>query len=295
MPHKSSPRSFQTASKPTKPTKRSPNSTIFTTTAQHLTSSVPFRWRAEQVSIFEDWISYKGANFISCDLTPLLQALELDGYENIKNDQDESVQSIIIEKVRRKLSRTKRLADEEAEAAKETEQVKVESKRSPRLKPQKSNTTTPKIKKEEGDATTRKARSPSPSNIQLRTPSSSPVADLAQPQSAMSPSTKPSPKAPVLSNLPSLPSPQASTSLIHRPAPSSQTLQKLSPARKSEIITILSSEMDKVFSAMHGFSATVSELPDTLESIALETAAYDAALELEHLKDVLGDYISKAY
>ncbi|KAI0450303.1 hypothetical protein F5B21DRAFT_441817 [Xylaria acuta] len=76
--------------------KRTQGSTLFSTTAKNVTSSVPFRWRADQVKIFEAWILFKGPNMMSADLLPLLRALDLDGYEDVKNYRGECVHDLII-------------------------------------------------------------------------------------------------------------------------------------------------------------------------------------------------------
>ncbi|KAI1120372.1 hypothetical protein F5Y10DRAFT_273126 [Nemania abortiva] len=86
---------------------RTQASTMFKATAKSVTSRVPFRWGSGQVAIFEEWVLLKGPNVMSADLTPLLRALDLDGYEDIKNKHGECVHDLIIEKVRRKLARTK--------------------------------------------------------------------------------------------------------------------------------------------------------------------------------------------
>ncbi|TRX95881.1 hypothetical protein FHL15_003023 [Xylaria flabelliformis] len=91
---------------PSRTEKRTQGSTMFSTTAKNLTSGIPFRWRADQVKIFEDWVLFKGPNVMSADLLPLLRALDLDGYEDVKNNRGECVHDLIIVKVRRKLTKT---------------------------------------------------------------------------------------------------------------------------------------------------------------------------------------------
>ncbi|KAI1739030.1 hypothetical protein F4680DRAFT_449491 [Xylaria scruposa] len=101
---------------PPRAEKRTQGSTMFSTTAKNLTSSVPFRWRADQVKIFEDWVLFKGPNVMSADLLPLLRALDLDGYEDVKNNRGECVHDLIVVKVRRKLTKTKNETKTEMEA-----------------------------------------------------------------------------------------------------------------------------------------------------------------------------------
>lgn len=88
--------------------KKTQYSSIFHITPKELTSDRPFRWRPAQVQVFKDWIAYKGANATSADLVPLLRVLELDGYEGLRNYEDEDVYPIILKKVRDKLMKTRR-------------------------------------------------------------------------------------------------------------------------------------------------------------------------------------------
>ncbi|KAI0976499.1 hypothetical protein F4678DRAFT_228385 [Xylaria arbuscula] len=111
---------------------RTQASTMFTTTARNLTSNIPFRWRQGQVEIFEDWVRSRGVNAATADLVPLLRELDLDGYENVKNYNGQSVHDLILDKVRRKIARTKGTVvmpvenRKEVRAKMEETQVKVE-------------------------------------------------------------------------------------------------------------------------------------------------------------------------
>ncbi|KAI0424654.1 hypothetical protein F5Y09DRAFT_133389 [Xylaria sp. FL1042] len=115
---------------PLRTEKRTQASTMFSTTAKNLTSDIPFRWRQGQVEIFEDWVLSRGVNAATADLVPLLRLLDLDGYESVKNMKGECVHDLIIEKVRRKINRTKdtiALQTTKAKQARTSQaQVKVE-------------------------------------------------------------------------------------------------------------------------------------------------------------------------
>ncbi|KAI1182852.1 hypothetical protein F5B17DRAFT_435212 [Nemania serpens] len=109
---------------PPRKEKRTQASTMFSTTAKSLTSSSRFSWRPEQSKIFMDWIAAKGPNAMSADLVPLLRALDLDGYEDIENQLGECVHDIIITKVRRKISNTRGLLDEQEREQREKKKEK---------------------------------------------------------------------------------------------------------------------------------------------------------------------------
>lgn len=93
---------LSTVSQPT--SYRTPDSTLFGTRARHLVSGTVFRWSPPQTNVFKAFVMEKYPNYRNCDLGPLLKSLNLDGYENMRTDNGESVYRIIVEKVRRKLS-----------------------------------------------------------------------------------------------------------------------------------------------------------------------------------------------
>jgi len=58
--------------------------------------------------VFRAYILAKYPNHKGCDLGPLLKALDLDGYEDMKTDNDESVYHLIVTKVKRKIAATEK-------------------------------------------------------------------------------------------------------------------------------------------------------------------------------------------
>ncbi|KAI1822528.1 hypothetical protein F4861DRAFT_386889 [Xylaria intraflava] len=276
---------------PPRTEKRTPSSTMFTTTAKNLTSDIPFRWREEQVDIFEDWIDYKGANFSSGDLEPLLRALDLDGYGDIENYRGESVESLIIQKVRRKLMRTKSSYVERTEVPEEPSQPKAAATRAslPPIpaKSRDSGLAIPNaVVKVEEEVTTSRSNTASPPsypspNTQLRTPAPSPSPDYTR--STTRQPHKPSAK-------------QQASSSTTKGTSSAKTAHGTIPARTSRAPLVtsadesLSASMEKVRQAMKELSLAISRLPVTMESIGLETAAYDAGLEIDHLDVLVREY-----
>ncbi|KAK8134743.1 hypothetical protein PG984_006755 [Apiospora sp. TS-2023a] len=97
---------LSTASQP--PSHRTPDSTLFGTRARHLVSGTYFRWSTPQTEVFKAFIMDKYPNHKACDLGPLLRALNLDGFEDMRTENGESVYRLIVEKVRRKISNTEK-------------------------------------------------------------------------------------------------------------------------------------------------------------------------------------------
>ncbi|KAK6844649.1 hypothetical protein PG995_014759 [Apiospora arundinis] len=88
---------------------RTPNSTLFGTRACKLVSGSIFRWSTPQTQVFRAFILQKYPNQLGCDLSPLFKALDLDGYEDMKTENGESVYQLMVVKVRRKISATVKL------------------------------------------------------------------------------------------------------------------------------------------------------------------------------------------
>ncbi|KAI0386943.1 hypothetical protein F5Y04DRAFT_288743 [Hypomontagnella monticulosa] len=76
--------------------------------ARDLESSVRFKWSADQKEIFKVFLHTVGPSDRYADLTPLLRQLNLHGYENIQNENEENVHELIQTKVKLKLNRTAR-------------------------------------------------------------------------------------------------------------------------------------------------------------------------------------------
>ncbi|KAI8625033.1 hypothetical protein F5Y19DRAFT_480086 [Xylariaceae sp. FL1651] len=87
---------------------RTQDSILFSVRAEDFYSYTRASWNAKHVTIFKRWIQTKGANYKTGDLTPLLHELDLDGYGKIQNDSEESVESLVIVKVKRKLDNVRR-------------------------------------------------------------------------------------------------------------------------------------------------------------------------------------------
>lgn len=90
---------------------RTPNSTLFGTRACKLVSGSIFRWSTPQTQVFRAFILQKYPNQLGCDLSPLFKALDLDGYEDMKTENGESVYQLMVVKVRRKISATVKLME----------------------------------------------------------------------------------------------------------------------------------------------------------------------------------------
>ncbi|GAP93066.1 hypothetical protein SAMD00023353_10000180 [Rosellinia necatrix] len=353
--------------------KRTQASTLFSTSAKNLTSSVPFRWRAEQVDIFEDWIVLKGPNAMSADLVPLLRELDLDGYEDIDNEYGECVHDLIIEKVRRKLARTKSaLAAAETEAAEEVKEERQaparEIYKKPPPPPPTTTTTTTMIQRDHRRAVVAPlspplsavdlAREPAtdaryasrettpiklekdpgvfsfrfgaddydkpaaaaaaaPVKIPIFTGLPDPVKLPAPPTRAttrtgttqLSPPPPPSPLPPPVL----LPSTRMShnTSTLATPAPAPAAVERraahqLAPppcheSRPERVVLVgrtgaggrLAARLQGLESAMDALSLEIGGLPGGAEAAALDTAAHDAGLEIRHLGDLIGEYVTR--
>ncbi|KAK7980154.1 hypothetical protein PG989_012611 [Apiospora arundinis] len=90
---------------------RTPNSTLFGTRACKLVSGSIFRWSTPQTQVFRAFILQKYPNQLGCDLSLLFKALDLDGYEDMKTENGESVYQLMVVKVRRKISATVKLME----------------------------------------------------------------------------------------------------------------------------------------------------------------------------------------
>lgn len=85
---------------------RTAESTLWRTPAGQVTSSKRFTWSQTQTDVFWSFVRYAYPNHKSCDLAPLLCAFDLGGYNSVRNQHDESVYRLIVEKVRRKIGNT---------------------------------------------------------------------------------------------------------------------------------------------------------------------------------------------
>jgi len=90
------------------PEKRTANSTVFGYLARELTANKRAQWEDGQVDVFKEWITVKGFNVMTTDITPLLRVLDLDGYEDVVNRDGESVHNLIVTKVRDRLLKTRK-------------------------------------------------------------------------------------------------------------------------------------------------------------------------------------------
>ncbi|KAI1466158.1 uncharacterized protein F4812DRAFT_98852 [Daldinia caldariorum] len=86
---------------------RTPDSLVWgATRAIDLVSGVRFSWDNSQNKAFIDFLRAFGPNYKSTNFELLLFRLDLDGYEDIRNKNGESVHRLIMEKVLRKLKST---------------------------------------------------------------------------------------------------------------------------------------------------------------------------------------------
>ncbi|KAK8025194.1 hypothetical protein PG990_003017 [Apiospora arundinis] len=99
---------------------RTPNSTLFGTRACKLVSGSIFRWSTPQTQVFRAFILQKYPNQLGCDLSLLFKALDLDGYEDMKTENGESVYQLMVVKVRRKISATVKLMEADGAFAKKS-------------------------------------------------------------------------------------------------------------------------------------------------------------------------------
>ncbi|KAI0443781.1 hypothetical protein F4803DRAFT_514179 [Xylaria telfairii] len=307
--------------------KRTQGSTLFSTTAKNLISSVPFRWRPDQVKIFEDWVLFKGPNVMSADLLPLLRALDLDGYEDVKNSYGEFVHDLIIVKVRRKLMKTKKDMDMEVQqkTAYDTSQsthvrtgdaAKVISPRANIpghiRESGRDDNNVPTIKREQEDEQGDEAEllkkssaavpyHAAPGNYYQELPTARNTAPTPVRISQQSHYQNILPLgAPGKGKATTVPKYIAEHSLGTLRDGPGQPMQKptspygLSPrtdAGRSTSKRGLLEGIRKLKDAMDGIHLIVDQLPDDTEAAALDTAAYDTTLEIEHLEDLIREYV----
>ncbi|KAI0536066.1 hypothetical protein GGR58DRAFT_407128 [Xylaria digitata] len=271
---------------------RTQASTMFSTTAKNLTSNIPFRWTSDQVAIFEDWIYFKASCATTADLTPLLRALDLDGYEDIENIRGECVHDLIITKVRRKLARTKGTVTTQMEnrsekpTEKDKARVKVE-KVEHRVQDHTSDHDTGKTMAEpllKSLPRLHTTFSPHrPNTFPTLAPTSRPSSiHRYQEVPRSSTATKDLSRSRSISN----------PELDNGPVPPSSSRYVASYSTRVRKHNNLEACLEKLKEAMAEFSLEVSRLPRDVESCALDTAAYDAGLELEHLDNLVKEYIA---
>ncbi|RWA06262.1 hypothetical protein EKO27_g8844 [Xylaria grammica] len=284
--HEEAGRRFQL---PARNKKRTQASTMFHTTAKNLSSNVPFRWTSEQVIIFEDWIRFQGSNATTADLTPLLQVLDLDGYEDIKNSRGECVHDLIIAKVRRKLARTKGTTKTQVKGGSEKQVEKGEGRFVNNVKLPYYPTSTPyDVREHTYEYGTKGA-----------------VPDLNSPSQLITPHVSPNPNRQLLnshrqealrfgtatkgtSRSKSVSDSEFSDTLVPSSCSSSATGYNKRIGKSNNLGVC----MEKLKEAVASLSLEIDRLPRDAESCALETAAYDVGLELEHLDNLVKDYIS---
>ncbi|KAI0479541.1 hypothetical protein F4859DRAFT_529716 [Xylaria cf. heliscus] len=310
---------------PPRTERRTQGSTLFSTTAKNLISSVPFRWRDDQVKIFEDWVLFKGPNVMSADLLPLLGALDLDGYEDIQNHRGECVHELIIVKVRRKLTRTKKDMDikDQKKTAYGTSQGTIHTRHgdagsvvSPHTNVHgqikqsafiDDNGTV--VKREEVDEFELPRQS-----IGVGTNRTMPGGRYDEPSAA--PNTGPAPgqisRPSTYQNM----SPMSTSrkdngttmSNSRSACMASETVEegleeqmggiKCQYGSRSQVVATRSRKdkdllvgLAKLKAAIREFSVAVGQLPADTEAAGLETAAHDTKLEVEHLGDLVKEYV----
>ncbi|TGJ86671.1 hypothetical protein E0Z10_g2097 [Xylaria hypoxylon] len=303
---------------------------MFSTTAKNLTSNIPFRWTKPQVVVFEDWIHFKEPNATTADITPLLRMLDLDGYEDIKNMRGECVHDLIIVKVRRKLARTngtvatdmgdrnekkvekdepwvkaeKEPSDHEADAFALPDLPKFvnKSKQGPLKLPSWAHPL-----KEYGvrdhtyEYSTEKA---------MLEPFQKPLSHLRKPFVLHEPdqiltfSTLAQASRPSNSHYHDAPHSDTATRGSSRSgsvsdsefgdilASSSRPPRIAGYSTRARKFNNLEACMDKLKQALADCSLEIDRLPRDIESCALDTAAYDAKIEVEHLDNLVKAYIA---
>ncbi|KAI3320494.1 hypothetical protein HD806DRAFT_538329 [Xylariaceae sp. AK1471] len=329
--------------------KRTPESSIFHLTAGDLTSDRRFTWQPDQVTIFKNWVAFKGPNVMSADLTPLLRVLELDGYEDVLNYRGESVHRLILKKVRDKLSRTKRECPEQPKAYVAADirspQVNLKVLREPKYP---DPTTWPREYEDRRDSFDKKGpRSSLPSDTQRRKPAASESqgracnVPLQPPQSSNTP--RPSqpvttrgttsarqpmqgatsrltqndrvlkyefgseaanddevePRRPRAHSPPKFPTfnfqfEGLTTHHKTYPQPQPQPQPRSTrPSHHNKDVTKknLQACMHKLREAMEELTMEISQLPSDIESAGLDTAAHDAGLEIDHLGNLVREYM----
>ncbi|KAF2964958.1 hypothetical protein GQX73_g8614 [Xylaria multiplex] len=248
---------------------------MFSTTAKNLTSNIPFRWTSGQVAIFEDWIYFKASCATTADLTPLLRALDLDGYEDIENMYGECVHDLIITKVRRKLARTKVTTQTENWLEKVEQDVQDHTSENdtrktmvePLLKslPRVHTTFSP----HRPNTLPTPAPNPRPSNLHRHqeVPRSGTVKGSSRSGSVLDPE------------------------LDNGPVRTSRSRHVDGYSTRTRKHNNLEACIEKLKEAMADMSLEISRLPYDVESCALDTAAYDTGLDVEHLDNLVKEYI----
>ncbi|KAI8953230.1 hypothetical protein F4801DRAFT_537909 [Xylaria longipes] len=303
--------------------KRTQGSTMFSTTAKNLTSSVPFRWRADQVKIFEDWILFKGPNAMSADLLPLLRALDLDGYEDVKNHSGECVHDLIIVKVRRKLTRTKSNTDMEMEEKRALDT----SKATPMRRGDAASVTSPRATVLEqiresgcGDKTAAIIKREQEDEYEsfIQSPEDAPWHETPggyRHEFSAASDTGPillraSRRSNDLNTLPSSTSGKGDATTIPSPPAAftdadladvwslgqGQPMQRTASrsrvvASRSRINKDLVAGIAELKAAMKEFYLVVNRLPGDNEAALLETATHDTQVEIDYLEDMVRDYL----
>ncbi|KAI1419967.1 hypothetical protein F5Y12DRAFT_720092 [Xylaria sp. FL1777] len=257
--------------------KRTQASTMFSTTAKNLTSNIPFRWRQGQVDIFEDWILSRGPNAATVDLVPLLRELDLDGYEDIKNKNGECVHDLIIDKVRRKISRTKRTVATQIETKKVKQAERAGVQMTIEKGPSQNNcdllTLTASL--------TTHGHGQEPSSFILE------KASLADPCWSSSRAKAPGPTMKGLSNK----SESTSELEVHGAQISPSRFRGLSGYRTTRKNNNLKACIDKLKVTAKEIWLEIDRLPPDIDAAALETAAHDTTLEIEHLENLINEYM----
>ncbi|KAI0189618.1 hypothetical protein EV127DRAFT_408813 [Xylaria flabelliformis] len=294
---------------PPRTEKRTQGSTMFGTTAKSLTSGIPFRWRADQVNIFEDWVLFKGPNVMSADLLPLLRALDLDGYEDVKNNRGECVHDLIIVKVRRKLAKTKNEMKTETEAKKA-----CDTSQSTRVRYEETTVVTPRasfhelvsesgydkhdatlVKREQGDALE------SFEQIPKVVPYYG-VTGSYRPGSYIPPAIRNKGHVPLLVpqttdrrniSLEPASGKGIAPALPTHPATSRYGLRSQSIASRDTTDEDLVADMGSLNAAMKKFLLTVGRLVANSSSANLQVAARDAITEIDYLEVLVKEYLNE--
>ncbi|KAI1749058.1 hypothetical protein F4782DRAFT_550284 [Xylaria castorea] len=296
---------------PPRTEKRTQGSTLFSTTARNLTSSVPFRWRSDQVKIFEDWVLFKGPNVMSADLLPLLRALDLDGYEDVKTHRRECVHDLIIVKVRRKLTKTKN----DTKAEMDAKRGAFDTSQSTHMRHEDSTiVTSPRANVhqqirepgyDEDNATIIKREQPKDAFEPFeKNPIAIPYQAVAggyrhEPSAARDTSRAPLPTSQTLNHrsvLPSHASGEGNTTINavpSHPATSRYGLRSQAIASRSTSEKDLLAGLDKLKAVMKEFSLIVDRLPANNASPTLSTAAQDMEIEIEYLEDLVKEYVEE--
>ncbi|KAI0551907.1 hypothetical protein F4679DRAFT_592903 [Xylaria curta] len=289
---------------PLRTEKRTQGSTMFSTTAKNLTSSVPFRWRADQVKIFEDWVLFKGPNVMSADLLPLLRALDLDGYEDVKNNRGECVHDLIVVKVRRKLTKTKNETKTEMETKRacdtsQSTQVRYKEPAVVTLPRASLHESVSESEYDEQDATVIKREKGEASEAFEQIPK---VPYHGMSGSWRHPALRDKYHAPLLkfqtSNHPNISSEHVSGKSIApivptHPATFRYSLRSQGTTSRDTVDEDLVADMDSLNIAMKKFLSTVGRLVANSSGANLKIAARDAAIEIDYLDSLVEEYLKE--